>query len=124
MKEFDYPYGDENKFTVYKGTGGTKLDSFFKRILFAAAFKDINILISGTIDENSRIHYRRNIAEMVHEFTPFLEFDDDPYLVIADKKLYWIIDAYTTTDQFPYSTPISIGNRKINYAAQQRQDRH
>jgi uncharacterized membrane protein (UPF0182 family) len=116
MMEFDYPYGDVNKFTVYKGTGGTKLDSLFKRILFAAAFKDINILISGTINENSRIHYRRNIAEMAHEFTPFLEFDDDPYLVIADKKLCWVIDAYTTTDQFPYSTPISIGNRKINYA--------
>ncbi|MBN2158326.1 MAG: UPF0182 family protein [Spirochaetes bacterium] len=115
MKEFDYPYGEENKFTVYAGTGGTKLDSFFKRVLFAAAFKDINILISGTIDENSRIHYNRNISEMVREFTPFLEFDDDPYLAIAGKKLYWIIDAYTSTDQFPYSTPIAIGSRKINY---------
>jgi uncharacterized protein len=84
-------------------------------VLFAAAFKDINILISGTIDENSRIHYRRNITEMAQEFTPFLDFDSDPYLVISDKKLYWIIDAYTTSDQFPYSTPISIGKRKINY---------
>ncbi len=115
MKEFDYPSGDVNKFTVYKGTGGVKLDSFFKRVMFAAAFKDINILISGTIDENSRIHYRRNITEMVQEFTPFLDFDSDPYIVISDKKLYWVIDAYTTSDQFPYSTPISIGKRKINY---------
>jgi len=115
MKEFDYPYGEVNKFTTYKGTGGTKLDSIFKRILFAAAFKDINILISGTIDGSSRVHYRRNIVEMVKEFTPFLEFDDDPYLVIADKRLYWIIDAYTSTDLFPYSTPIAVGSRKINY---------
>ncbi len=115
MKEFDYPYGDENKFAVYSGTGGVKLDSIFKRILFAAAFKDINILISGTIDSKSRIHYRRNIMEMVQEFTPFLDFDTDPYMVISDKKLYWVIDAYTTSDQFPYSTPISIGKRKINY---------
>jgi uncharacterized protein len=115
MKEFDYPSGDENKFTVYKGTGGTKLDSFFKRVLFAAVYKDINILISGTLNENSRLHYRRNIAEMAREFTPFLEFDSDPYLVISNKKLYWIIDAYTSTDQFPYSTPIDIGSRKINY---------
>ncbi|MBP7738579.1 MAG: UPF0182 family protein [Spirochaetes bacterium] len=115
MMEFDYPYGDVNKFTVYKGSGGVRLDSVFKRMLYAAAFKDINILISGTIDGNSRIHYRRNIVEMAREFTPFLDFDTDPYLVISDKKLYWIIDAYTTSDQFPYSTPISIGNRKINY---------
>jgi uncharacterized protein len=115
MKEFDYPSGEVNKFTTYKGTGGTKLDSIFKRILFAAAFKDINLLISGTIDGNSRVHYRRNIMEMVREFAPFLEYDDDPYLAIADKKLYWIIDAYTSTDLFPYSTPITIGSRKINY---------
>jgi uncharacterized protein len=119
MEEFDYPYGDVNKFTTYKGTGGTKLDSIFKRILFAAAFKDINILISGTITKDSRIHYRRNISDMVREFTPFLDFDDDPYLVISDKKLYWMIDAYTSTDQFPYSTPVSapidIGKPKINY---------
>lgn len=115
MKEFDYPYGDDNKFTVYKGTGGTQLNSIFKRILFAAVYKDINILISGTIDNNSRLHYRRNIAEMAREYTPFLEFDNDPYLVLSDKKLYWIIDAYTTTDQFPYSTPIEIGSRNINY---------
>ncbi|MBN1498213.1 MAG: UPF0182 family protein [Spirochaetes bacterium] len=115
MKEFDYPYGEENKFTIYNGTGGTQLDSLFKRIMFAAVYKDINILISGTISENSRLHYRRNIVEMVREYTPFLDFDGDPYLVISDKKMYWIIDAYTTTDQFPYSTPTDIGNRKINY---------
>ncbi|HPC42227.1 MAG TPA: UPF0182 family protein [Spirochaetota bacterium] len=115
MKEFDYPSGDINKFTEYSGTGGIRLDSIFKRLLFAAAFKDINILISGTIGGGSRIHYRRNIMEMAQEFTPFLDFDTDPYLAISDKKLYWIIDAYTTSDQFPYSTPISIGKRKINY---------
>lgn len=115
MKEFDYPSGDVNKFATYQGTGGVQLDTFFKRLLFAAAFKDINILISGTINEKSRIHYRRNITEMVQEFTPFLDFDSDPYLVISGGRLFWIIDAYTTSDQFPYSTPISIGKRKINY---------
>ena len=116
MKEFDYPYGEVNKFTIYKGTGGTKLDSIFKRILFAAAFKDINILISGTIDGNSRIHYRRNIVEMVQEFTPFLEFDDDP--VPGHMRTRSSTGSSTptpSTDQFPYSTPIAIGSRKINY---------
>lgn len=114
-KEFDYPYGKTNKYSTYQGTGGVRLDSFYKRLLFAAALKDINILITGNITGESRIHYRRNIMEMVREFTPFLDFDDDPYLVLADKKLYWIIDAYTTTDKFPYSTPIAIGQNKINY---------
>ncbi|MBN2078814.1 MAG: UPF0182 family protein [Spirochaetes bacterium] len=115
MKEFDYPSGDENRLAVYAGTGGTPLDSLVKRVIFAAAFKDINILISGNILPSSRIHFRRNITDMVKEFTPFLEFDSDPYVAVADGKLYWVIDAYTTTDRFPYSTPISIDRKKINY---------
>ncbi len=115
MKEFDYPSGEENRLAIYGGTGGTPLDSLFKRVLFAAAFKDINILISGNILPTSRFHFRRNITDMVKEFTPFLEFDSDPYVAVADGKLYWVIDAYTTTDRFPYSTPISIDRKKINY---------
>ena len=115
MEEFDYPAGDENRTAVYKGDGGISIGSFWRRLLFAAAFKDINILISGTIGDASRIHYRRNIMDMVQEFTPFLVFDDDPYLVIANGKLFWIIDAYTTTDQFPYSTPLATESGKINY---------
>jgi uncharacterized membrane protein (UPF0182 family) len=115
MKEFDYPSGKLNKYTTYSGTGGTPLGSFFKRLLFAIAFKDINILISDNVTNASRLHYRRNITNMVREFTPFLDFDKDPYLVISDKKLYWMIDAYTTTDKFPYSTPATFGNRKVNY---------
>ncbi len=115
MREFDFPSGKTNSYATYSGTGGVKLNSFIKRLLFAAAFRDINILISNSIQDTSRIHYRRNIAEMVREFTPFLDFDDDPYLVISNKRLYWIIDAYTTTDKFPYSTPASFRNRKINY---------
>ncbi len=113
--EFDYPAGNENKYTRYQGTGGSELDSFFKRMMFASAFKDINILISGSIHEKSRLLFRRNIVEMVTTFTPFLEFDSDPYLVLSKGKMYWIIDAYTTTDQFPYSTPISMGGKRINY---------
>ena len=113
--EFDYPSGDINKYTTYQGTGGTKLDSFFKKLLFASSFKDINILISSSINDESRLLFRRNIYKMIKEFTPFLEFDDDPYIVISDSKLYWIIDAYTTSDQFPYSTPISIGSNKNRY---------
>ncbi len=113
--EFDYPSGDDNKYTNYSGTGGVVLDSFLKRIMFAAAFADINILISGAIDSKSKMLYNRNISAMVKKLTPFLTIDNDPYLVISDKKLYWIIDAYTTTDQFPYSTPIDMNGKSINY---------
>ncbi|MCU0849357.1 MAG: UPF0182 family protein [Spirochaetes bacterium] len=113
--EFDYPAGDVNKYTTYNGKGGSKLDSFFKRLLFAAAFRDMNILISGNISADSRILYRRNIAEMLKSFAPFLDFDDDPYLVISKGRLYWMVDAYTTAEDFPYSTPVRFADRKINY---------
>jgi hypothetical protein len=113
--EFDYPSGDENKYTVYAGTGGVKLDSFFKRLMFAISFKDKNILISENIISDSRVHYRRNITSMVKTLAPFLQLDDDPYIVTADGKLYWIIDAYTSSDRFPYSTPINLESGKINY---------
>jgi uncharacterized protein len=113
--EFDYPYGDQNKYTLYKGSGGTALDSFFKRLLFSISFKDINILISSNIKNESRILYTQNIREMVNKLTPFLEFDNDPYLVIADGRLFWFIDAYTISSKFPYSTPIKTSDGTINY---------
>ncbi|MCL2154751.1 MAG: UPF0182 family protein [Leptospirales bacterium] len=113
--EFDYPSGDENKYSTYSGTGGIKLDSLFKRIMVSAAFGDMNLLISGNINRESRVLFRRNITEIVNSFVPFLEIDDDPYLVIDEGKLYWIIDAYTQTDQFPYSTPIYVKGKDLNY---------
>ncbi|MCU0821310.1 MAG: UPF0182 family protein, partial [Spirochaetes bacterium] len=113
--EFDYPYGDKNSYTTYSGTGGDKLDSFLKKFFYAVAFNDINMLISSLITDESRVLFRRNIYEMISQLTPFLEFDDDPYIVIADGRLFWIIDAYTTSDKFPYSTPIEIHRGPINY---------
>lgn len=113
--EFDYPSGEENMYTTYQGTGGIKLDSFFKKLMASVSFGDINLLISGNIGRESRLLIRRNIVDMARNFAPFLELDDDPYLVISEGKLYWIIDAYTQTDMFPYSTPISVGNKRLNY---------
>lgn len=113
--EFDYPSGDENKYTTYKGSGGMKLDSFFKRLVAAVAFGDINLLISGNIGDESRILFKRNIVEMAKTFVPFLELDGDPYLAISDGRLFWIIDAYTQSDQFPYSTPINVDRKYLNY---------
>jgi uncharacterized membrane protein (UPF0182 family) len=113
--EFDYPSGDENKYTTYEGTGGVKLDSALRRLLFAAAFQDINILISGNISGESRVLYRRNIVDMARTFSPFLRLDSDPYLVINRGRLHWVIDAYTVSDRFPYSTPIMAGGARLNY---------
>ncbi len=113
--EFDYPFGDENRYTTYEGTGGIKLDSFFKRLLAAVSFGDVNLLISKNITNDSRLLFRRNIVEIARNYAPFLDLDNDPYLVLSDGKLYWYIDAYTTSNQFPYSTPIRGLGKTFNY---------
>jgi len=112
--EFDYPSGDTNSYNTYEGTGGVILDSFFKKLIFAVSFSDINILISNNISNKSRIHYFRNITKMAKRIAPFLEIDTDPYIIISDNgELYYIIDAYTISDGFPYSTPLN--GSKTNY---------
>ena len=113
--EFDYPSGDDNRYTTYTGTGGVVLNTFLKKLIFAAANHDINILISGNITSKSRILYKRNILDMARTLTPFLMIDDDPYLVISKGRLVWMIDAYTVSDRYPYSTPVEFGDDRINY---------
>ena len=89
----------------YDGPGGVNLDSTFRRLAYAWQFADINILLSDQISSGTRIQYRRQISERVHTLAPFLTMDDDPYPVV-DKagKLWWLQDAFTTTDRYPYST--------------------
>ncbi len=114
--EFDYPSGSDNKFTRYDGKGGVALSSFIKRAMFSVAFRNINILISGSITSESRVLFRRNIVQMARTMAPFLDFDNDPYLVVCGGKLYWMMDAYAVTDHFPYSTPVTLeGGKRINY---------
>ena len=97
----------------YEGSGGITLGGFFKRLALAWEFGDTNILISGSVDSESRILFRRNIQERVRELAPFLTLDADPYIVIGDDgRLYWIQDAYTTTDRYPYAQPHPSG---MNY---------
>ncbi|MGH2364005.1 MAG: UPF0182 family protein, partial [Chloroflexota bacterium] len=105
QKEFDYPKGDANVFTAYKGAGGVKLDSILKRLAFAWHFGDLNILISSQVTPQSLLLYNRNIQTRVQDVAPFLSYDRDPYMVVSGGKLYWIQDAYTTTDMYPYSQP-------------------
>ena len=110
--EFHYPEGDDNVSTRYDGTGGINLGSLFRRLLFSLRFRSYEILVSGQLNDTSRIIIHRNISDRVSTIAPFLQFDTDPYLVIADNRLFWIRDAYTVTGNYPYSTPAGSG---INY---------
>ncbi|HEU5254532.1 MAG TPA: UPF0182 family protein [Vicinamibacterales bacterium] len=104
-REFHYPRGDENVFTQYSGSGGLALESLGRRIMFALRFGAYQIAFNDDITGESRILFHRNIAERVQEIAPFLTFDRDPYLVLADGRPYWMYDAYTTSNRYPYSTP-------------------
>lgn len=101
--EFDYPKGDQNVYTTYQGNGGVSIGSFWHRLLFAWKFADINLLITPSLKEESRILFHREIFDRVNTIAPFLYYDHDPYLVISEGKLYWIYDAYTITNMYPYS---------------------
>ncbi|MCS5695877.1 UPF0182 family membrane protein [Desulfofundulus thermocisternus] len=110
--EFDYPKGDENAWCFYQGNKGVKVNSLLRRLLFAIFFGDYRILLSGDITQDSQILYYRNIYERVPRLAPFLTYDGDPYIVLANGKLYWMWDAYTTTSMFPYAEPY---NHRLNY---------
>jgi len=116
-KEFDYPKGDKNVYTIYQGRGGVHIKSFFRRLLFAIEFMDSQILFTTYLSPESRIMYNRRIDSRVGSIAPFLDYDGDPYLVVSEGKLYWIQDAYTTSNMYPYSRRSSkyLKNRKLNY---------
>lgn len=111
--EFDYPDGNENKYTKYEGTAGIKMNPL-NRFMFAVREKSLKTLVSGNINSDSRILINRNIKARVQEIMPYLEYDKDPYMVTVDGGLYWIIDAYTYTDKYPYSEPYSESS-SVNY---------
>lgn len=117
-KEFDYPKGNHNIYTSYRGKGGVQLSSLFRRLVYTWNFSDINILLTHYLTDKSRIMFHRDITDRDHTIAPFLGYDSDPYLVVGkDGDLYWIHDAYTTSNMFPYSQPLSRSqnNRAINY---------
>jgi uncharacterized membrane protein (UPF0182 family) len=113
-QEFDYPSGNENKQTTYGGSGGVEIGSLFNRLAFTAKFMDLNILLSNYIMRESRLMFHRQVVERARKIAPFLHFDSDPYLVINEGRLVWVLDAYTTTDMYPYSTRTG-GRNAINY---------
>ncbi|MCC3452066.1 UPF0182 family protein [Microcoleus sp. PH2017_08_TRC_O_A] len=142
VKEFDYPSGQDNVYNTYSGTGGIAIDSLWKRLLFASYLKNWQMALTRNFTPETKLLYRRNINKRVRAIAPFLRYDSDPYLVVAnanlskgeiEKKpdkignkikpspsvndkspnyLYWIIDGYTASDRYPYSDP---GSNEFNY---------
>ncbi|HEY6361951.1 MAG TPA: UPF0182 family protein [Vicinamibacterales bacterium] len=104
-REFHYPRGDDNVFARYEGRGGTSLGSLWRKLVFALRFRAYQIVLSNDIDAESRILFNRDIRTRVRTLAPFLSFDQDPYLVVADGRLFWIYDAYTVSGRYPYSSP-------------------
>jgi uncharacterized membrane protein (UPF0182 family) len=104
-EEFSYPSGNENVYSSYAGKGGVPLDNFLKRVAFSVRLGDTNVLLSDEIDSGTRVQFHRQIQERVRQITPYLALDGDPYIVVWDGRLIWMLDAYTISDKFPYSTP-------------------
>ena len=124
--ELDYedPATGNEISTHYDGSGGVPIGGFFRRAAFAVSFGDYNILISGQITSGSRVLYYRNVVQRLEKAAPFLSYDSDPYPVVANGSLYWVVDAYTTTDNFPYSeqadtnrlsSASGLSNQSFNY---------
>lgn len=104
--ELDYPRSGENVYTRYDGHGGVSVGSFWKQLLFSYYLGDFNVLLTDYIRDDSQIQFWNQVRERVRRVAPFLEFDRDPYMVHGDDRQYWIVDAYTTSNSFPYSEPI------------------
>jgi uncharacterized membrane protein (UPF0182 family) len=105
-REFHYPRGEDNEYTQYSGRGGVPIGSLWRKLLFAMRFGAYQIVLSDDIGPESRILFNRRIADRVRALAgAFLSFDQDPYLVLVEGRLYWIYDAYTATGLYPYSTP-------------------
>ena len=111
-EEFDYPSGEKNVTATYTGRGGVSDLTFFRKLLFAAHFGSLKIVLSNDITTESRILYNREIRTRVAKVAPFLQLDQDPYLVITQAgRLVWLVDGYTTSDRVPYAQPVGpVGN--------------
>ena len=103
VSEFDYPKGEQNAYTRYKGDGGVAMGSLWRKFLYGWKFDGTTLLFSGYPRKGSRIMFNRQILERLNKLAPFLQYEPDPYIVLANGKLKWIVDAYTTTNRYPYS---------------------
>jgi uncharacterized protein len=117
QKEFDFPQGESNTYTSYEGSGGIRIGSGIRRLMLSWALGDLSKLpFSDDVTSESRVMIHRNIREIVDGLAPFLIYDRDPYIVVGnDGGLYWMIDAFTESANYPYSTHHKVDNNEINY---------
>ncbi|NLB53003.1 MAG: UPF0182 family protein [Syntrophomonadaceae bacterium] len=106
QKEFDYPMGEQNVFSTYEGEDGVKINSLPRKLMLSWVLKDYKMLLSSDITNDSQILMYRNVVERIRKIAPYLAFDSDPYLVINNEgRIFWMLDAYTYTNKYPYSQP-------------------
>jgi uncharacterized protein len=117
QKEFNYPSGDQNVFASYQGKGGIRMGGFLKKVLWATRFGSFKFILSSDITPESRVLFTRSVINRVQKIAPFLQVDRDPYMVVSQGKLYWIVDAYTLSGNYPYSRPIRRMGNYIRNAA-------
>jgi uncharacterized protein len=117
QQEFNYPQGQTNSLTSYEGNGGILLGGFLRRLLIATDRGDLTKLpFSDDVNQESRLLMRRNVRDRVAALAPFLTYDSDPYIVVGDDgRLSWIMDAFTTSDSYPYSSHYTLSSTPINY---------
>ena len=117
QKEFNYPQGQSNNLTSYEGNGGIVIGGFLRRIILAFDRGDLGKLpFSDDVNAESRLLMRRNVRDRVSALAPFLTYDPDPYIVIGDDgRLSWVMDAFTTSDRYPYASHYPLNDTNINY---------
>jgi uncharacterized protein len=117
QKEFNYPQGASNSLTSYEGSGGIVIGGFLRRSIIALDRDDLAKLpFSDDVTRDSRLLMRRNVLDRVSTLAPFLTYDPDPYIVLGDDgRLSWIMDAFTLSDHYPYSTPYRLNDNSTNY---------
>ncbi len=112
MGELNYPSEKRDVEVNYDGSGGMPVSSLFKKLLFAIYFNDRNIFFTTKTNSESRLLFRRNIKERIRILTPFFTLDNDPYLVVTAKRLYWVQDAFTTSNWYPHAAAYE---NRLNY---------
>jgi uncharacterized protein len=114
--EVDEPSsGDRTPDYHYDGEGGIRISDPLRRLAFAARFRDLDLLLSETVTNRSRILLHRNVGDRLRTVAPFLRWDDKPQTVVVDGRVQFVFDGYTTSDSYPYSAPVRIGRDKVNY---------
>jgi uncharacterized membrane protein (UPF0182 family) len=117
QNEFDYPQGETNAVTTYQGTGGIRVGNRLRRMLLAWGIGDVSKLpFSNDVTSDSRVLINRNIRDIVNGVAPFLTYDKDAYIVVSNEgRLFWLLDAFTESDYFPYSTHHDVAGNSLNY---------